>query len=75
MKELENAERIDEGDFTLLLSQLAQRVMEELGNLQAMEAEIQEYKEAGYRVEYYITEDGSPAFKVVKKTPMGFKKE
>lgn len=75
MKELENAERIDEGEFTLLLSQLAQQVMEELNNLNNMESQIQEYKEAGYRVEYYVTEDGTPAFKVVKKKRMGFKNE
>lgn len=65
--------RIEEGEFNLLLSQIANSIANELAHIENIPHQIAEYEANGYRIVYYLDKDGNPAFRPVKKEHMGFK--
>lgn len=73
MKKEQEVRIIDEGDFTLLLSQIAQQLANELAHVENIPEQIQLLERTGHRIIYYLTPDGSPAYKAVKKQSLGFK--
>ena len=69
---VEDLKEVNEGEFLMLLSQIAQGLMRELEGIQSMPTQIRMQENAQYNVKYYVDPEGNPVMTSEKKKPMGF---
>lgn len=70
---VEDLTEVNEGEFMLVLSQIAQGLIRELESIQSMPTQIKMQENAQYNVRYFLDPEGNPVMTTEKKKPLGFK--
>lgn len=69
---MEDLTEVNEGEFMLILSQIAQGLIRELDHIQSMPAQIRMQENAQYNLKFFLDPEGNPVMTTEKKKPMGF---